>query len=48
MLVITYNTGFYRKGIVVMKRREIMCNYLKTWFFIDLLASFPYSWIISD
>jgi Ion transport protein len=45
--VINFNTGFYRKGVVVMKRREIILNYLKTWFLLDLLASFPYSWFIN-
>lgn len=45
-LVLAFNTGFYRKGYLVMKRKEIIFNYLKTWFLIDLLASFPYSWVI--
>ena len=45
--MINFNTGFYRKGVVVMKRREIILNYLKTWFLLDLLASFPYSWFIN-
>ena len=31
-----------------MKRRHIMCRYLKTWFALDLLASFPYAWVIGD
>jgi hypothetical protein len=44
-IVITFNTGFYRKGIVVMIRREIIVNYLRSWFFLDLLASFPYNWV---
>jgi len=43
----TFNTGFYKKGYLVMKRKEIIKNYLKTWFFLDLLASFPYSWVMS-
>ena len=30
-----------------MSRKEIVLNYVKTWFILDLLASFPYSWIIS-
>jgi hyperpolarization activated cyclic nucleotide-gated potassium channel 2 len=30
-----------------MSRKEIILNYLKTWFLLDLLASFPYSWIIN-
>lgn len=41
-------TGYYKKGSLVMKRRHIMCRYLKTWFVIDLLASIPFAWFISD
>jgi len=47
-LVVAFNTGFYKKGYLVMKRKEIVFNYLKTWFLIDLFASFPYSWVIDD
>ena len=39
-------TGYYKKGIVVMKRRHVMWRYLKTWFALDLIASFPYTWFI--
>ena len=46
-ILITFNTGFYKKGYLVMKRKEIVKNYLKTWFFLDLLASFPYSWVFN-
>ena len=46
-VVINFNTGFYRKGVVVMKRRDIIFNYLKTWFWLDLLASFPYNWVFN-
>jgi hyperpolarization activated cyclic nucleotide-gated potassium channel 2 len=28
-----------------MNRRKIALNYLRTWLFIDLVASFPYSWL---
>ena len=42
-----FNTGFYEKGALVMQRKHIVINYLKTWFMIDLLASFPYSWIVN-
>lgn len=32
-----------------MKRKDIVINYIKTWFLIDLIASFPYNWFpISD
>jgi hyperpolarization activated cyclic nucleotide-gated potassium channel 2 len=47
-ILVTFNTGFYKKGYLVMKRKEIIKYYLKTWFILDLLASFPYSWIFKD
>lgn len=43
-ILFSFNTGFFRKGYLVMKRRDIVINYVKTWFVIDLIASFPYSW----
>lgn len=43
-IVVSFNTGFYKKGYLVLKRKQIVLNYLKTWFLIDLIASFPYSW----
>jgi hypothetical protein len=45
-ILVTFNTGFYKKGYLVMKRKEIVKNYVKTWFFIDLVATFPYSWVM--
>jgi hypothetical protein len=46
-LVLNFNSGFYKKGVLVMNRKDIIVNYLKSWFILDLLASFPYSWIIN-
>ena len=48
VLVVSFNTGFYKKGYLVMKRKEIIKNYIKYWFFIDLFASFPYSWAFTS
>ncbi len=45
-IIVTFNTGFYKKGYLVMKRKDIIKNYLKTWFWVDLIATFPYSWVI--
>jgi CRP-like cAMP-binding protein len=45
-IIVTFNTGFYKKGYLVMKRKDIIKNYLKTWFWIDLVATFPYSWVM--
>jgi len=47
-LVLNFATGYYKKGHVVMKRGVIIKHYLRTWFIIDLLASFPYAWVIKD
>ena len=44
-IFVAFNTGFYKKGYLVMKRKEIIKNYIKTWFALDFLASFPYSWV---
>lgn len=47
-IALNFNTGFYSKGLLVMNRKRIVANYLKLWFWLDLLASIPYSWFISD
>jgi Ion transport protein len=47
-IFVNFNTGFYKKGYLVMKRREIIKNYLRTWFVLDVLASFPYSEVFSS
>lgn len=47
ILVINFNAGFYEKGVLVMQRKSIVINYLKTWFILDFLASFPYSWVFN-
>ena len=33
-IVLNFNTGVYQRGNLVMKRKAIAKNYLKTWFFI--------------
>ena len=47
-VAVTFNTGFYKKGYLVMKRKDIILNYIKTWFILDMLASFPYSWVMDN
>ena len=44
--MVGFNTGFYREGAIVMTRTEIALDYLKSWLLLDLLASFPYSWVL--
>jgi hypothetical protein len=41
-IFVQFNTGFYKKGNLINGRKEIVLNYVKTWFFFDVIASFPY------
>ena len=45
-ILITFNTGYYSNGNLIMQRKYIIFNYLRTWFFLDLFATFPYSYVI--
>ena len=42
-MALNFFTGYYQNGIVVMDRKHIALNYIKTWFFPDIVSSFPYS-----
>jgi hyperpolarization activated cyclic nucleotide-gated potassium channel 2 len=44
--VVSMNTGYYSLGSLVMNRRLIFKTYFKTWFLIDLAASFPLNWFL--
>jgi len=44
--VINFNTGYYHKGIICMKRKKVILTYLKGWFALDFFASFPYEYTI--
>ena len=41
-------TGFYQKGTLVMNRKEIIKDYLKFWFWLDIVASLPYNWFLGN
>jgi hypothetical protein len=42
-IVINFNTATYQKGVLIYNRKIIFLNYIKLWFWLDLLSSFPYS-----
>lgn len=46
-VVLNFNTGFYKKGMLIMKREIIIKDYLKQWFWIDLASSIPYTWLLA-
>ncbi|CAI2366607.1 unnamed protein product [Moneuplotes crassus] len=47
-IFVNFNSGIYSKGILVLQRHKIMINYATGWFILDVLASFPYSFILES
>lgn len=42
-ILLNFNTGYIDKeGMLVLTRRKLIINYLKCWFWLDLLATFPF------
>ena len=44
---LNFNTGFYEANTIITDRLEIAKDYLKFWFWIDLVSSIPYTWIFA-
>jgi len=42
-IILNFNLAHYEKGVLIGERKQIAINYLKSWFFIDLLATLPYN-----
>eukprot|EP00930_Biecheleria_cincta_P019961 TRINITY_DN15106_c0_g1_i1.p1 TRINITY_DN15106_c0_g1~~TRINITY_DN15106_c0_g1_i1.p1 ORF type:complete len:718 (+),score=91.72 TRINITY_DN15106_c0_g1_i1:123-2276(+) len=48
-ILLNFNTACYTEnGFLLFERRQVVCHYLKTWFPIDLLASFPYRLVLDS
>ena len=47
-IVLTFFTGLEIKGKVILKHKYIVFRYLMTWFILDILATFPFSWIVDE
>jgi hyperpolarization activated cyclic nucleotide-gated potassium channel 2 len=45
-MLINFNTGYYKNGVLIMNRKLIVINYMKSWFWMDLIATFPYVYVI--
>jgi hypothetical protein len=42
-----FNTSYHDKvGELVVNRKLIFKNYLKTWFMVDFISNFPIDWVI--
>ncbi|CAD8168918.1 unnamed protein product [Paramecium pentaurelia] len=46
-IILTFNTAIYKNGNINYSYKIIAIEYLKLWFWIDLIASFPYDLIFS-
>ena len=47
-VLMTFNTSYYCKGMIVQSRKKIAVHYLKSWFFIDLVSSLPYELMVES
>jgi len=43
----TFNVGYYKRGELIMDRGRATWYYFRTWFFLDLFASFPYDDVLA-
>jgi hypothetical protein len=46
-IAISFNTGLFLKGALVEDRVLIAKTYLKFWFWLDIISSFPYDWVLT-
>lgn len=47
-ILISTNVAYFRDGFLVKSRRLIAQKYLRTWFILDFVSSFPLSWFLQD
>jgi hypothetical protein len=45
-MLITFNTGIYKNAVLIMNRKIIILEYFKTGFWVDVISTFPYTYII--
>ena len=45
-MLLSMNTGYYSNGVLIMNRKAIIIAYLKSWFILDFLSTFPYTYLI--
>jgi len=44
-ILLNFHTAITVEGRLIYDHKQIMMVYLKKWFWIDLVASFPYTWV---
>jgi len=45
-IVLNFNTGYIEGDVTIMQRRLIVLNYMKVWFWVDMLATVPWDLIL--
>jgi hypothetical protein len=45
-IIIQFNTGFLVRQELITDRKAIAKRYLRGWFFLDLLATLPFTWFV--
>ena len=46
-ILLSFHTSFYQDGTLIFRHKAIAIDYLKGWFIVDIIASFPYQWTSS-
>ncbi|KAF4679764.1 hypothetical protein FOZ60_014550, partial [Perkinsus olseni] len=46
-IALNFVTGYWNRGVLSLKHRDIARYYAQTWLLVDLVASIPFSWFIS-
>jgi hypothetical protein len=41
-ILLNFTTGYFEDGVLMMKQDKICWHYLRTWLFVDVLATFPW------
>lgn len=47
-IFLSFQTSYYKQGLLVTSRKQIALHYIRRWFWFDLIASFPYTWTVQQ
>lgn len=47
-IVVSFRTAYIEDGALVSDQRAVARMYVRSWFFLDVLASLPLGWIVTD
>ncbi|CAD8093500.1 unnamed protein product [Paramecium primaurelia] len=45
-IIVSFHTSYYYKGNLITSHKKVFWNYFSSWFWLDLISSFPYDMII--